>query len=75
MDMMEVLRGIGCAKNFKSTSNFYYDDHICGKSGDNIRIRLDYVLSNEVTDDVLRLGVCPDCGLCLYHRDHQSSGL
>ena len=75
MDLLNVLREAGKSKNYKKTSNFYYEDHICEKSGNTIRIRLDYMLSNELTDDVLRFGVCRECDTCFYHNDFQSKGL
>ena len=75
MDLLNVLREAGKSENYKKTSNFYYEDHICEKSGNTIRIRLDYMLSNELTVDVLRFGVCGECDTCFYHNDFQSKGL
>lgn len=75
MDLLTNLKQLKNTEHFINTSNFYFENHTCEKSGNTIKIRLDYVLSNEITDDILRFGICPDCGICFYHKDFQSKGL
>ncbi len=58
------------AKEFKSSSNYYFENHIC-KDGNNKKIRMDNELSNDITDEILRFGVCRGCGVCFYHKDHK----
>lgn len=72
-DMLGYLKSLAGIKDFEQTKNYYFDNHKCSAAGNNtVRIRLDYTLSNDVDDAILRFGVCGDCGLCLYHKDFQS---
>ena len=75
MDLTDILRSAGRAESFAETSNYYYENHICKKSGHNIKVRLDYTLLYDVTEEIIRFGVCEDCNTCFYHRDFRSSGL
>ncbi len=74
MDMFKVMREACSAEKIKKTSNYYYENHICEKSGNNIKIHLDYTLSTDKSDEIMRFGVCGDCGTCFYHNDFHSSG-
>jgi hypothetical protein len=72
-DLLNYFKGAANIKTFKETKNYYYDNHNCPSQGNNIiKIRLDYMLSSDLDDAVLRVGICEKCGLCLYHKDFQS---
>ncbi len=72
-DLLNYLKSTGSIKNFAETKNYYFDYHNCPACGNNkIKIRLDYTLSNDIDDAILRIGICEDCHLCLYHKDFQS---
>lgn len=72
MDMLDKLKSFSGINNFTRTNNFYYEYHNCGKTGDTVKIDLDYTLSNEKDDSILRFGICPNCGTCIYHKDYQT---
>lgn len=72
-DLLEYIKTLKGITSFEETKNYYFDNHKCAKAGnESVRLRLDYTLSNDMDDAILRVGVCPECGLCLYHRDFQS---
>lgn len=76
MDYLALLKGFGAdVENYKETKNYYYENHICQATGDNKKVNLDYILSNELTDKVLRFGVCNSCKTCFYHYDFISKKL
>ena len=75
MDMFNIMREAVSAKKLKKISNYYYEEHICEKTGNNVRIHLDYTLSCDRHDEILRFGVCSQCGTCFYHSDFKSDGL
>ena len=76
MDYFSLIQTLGKdIKEFKKTKNFYFEDHICSADGQNKRVRLDYMLSCEESDEVLRFGICKDCGICFCHGDFISQGL
>lgn len=74
MDLFNVMKDAVSAANLKKVSNYYYEEHICEKSGNNIRIHLDYMLSSETDDEMLRFGICKQCSTCFYHKDFKQSG-
>lgn len=75
MDLIKILCDAAAATEFKKTSNFYFEDHICAADGNNKRIRMDLVLTDETTDELIRFGKCSGCGICFYHTDHRSGAL
>lgn len=60
------------AENFTESKNYYYENHKCQKNGDNKKIMLDFIISNETTDKILRFGFCNDCKTVFYHKDYKS---
>lgn len=76
MDYIDILKSFGDnVKSFIPTKNYYYENHNCGSLGNTKRVQLDYILSDEKTDKVLRFGICSECGACFYHYDYISKGL
>jgi hypothetical protein len=72
-DLLSYLKSTANIKSFAETKNYYFDYHNCAESGNNnVKIRLDYELSSDLDDAILRIGVCEKCGLCLYHKDFRS---
>lgn len=70
-NLLRELKIIGKAKEFAETKNYYYDYHICPNTGENEKVMLDFTLKNDLTDEILRFGMCQKCGLCCYHKDYQ----
>jgi hypothetical protein len=75
MELLNRLKTFASAEKFVQTANYYFENHICEKSGKAIKVRLDYTLSNDITDDIIRLGMCEECKTCFYHKDFQSGKL
>lgn len=71
MDLLEILKNTGRKKEFSESANYYYEKHIC-TDGNEKKVMLDYILSSELADDIIRFGSCPDCGRVFYHRDYSS---
>lgn len=72
MDMLDKLKACNDIKKFINTSNYYFENHNCTKTGNNIKVQLNFTLSNDIDDNILRFGICPECGICFYHKDFQS---
>lgn len=72
MDLLEELKSIGGRACFEESPNYYFQRHICEKSGKEEKVMLDFTLGNDTTDKILRFGVCERCGKVFYHRDFSS---
>lgn len=73
MDLLKNMKSIvNNSQNFIESKNFYYENHKCEKTGNNKNIKLDYILSCETTDKILRFGMCDECKTCFYHNDYNS---
>lgn len=73
MDLLEKLRAFAQSKEFIESRNYYYDYHICSKTNEKEKISLDFTLSNDITDEIIRFGKCEKCGICIYHKDFQNN--
>lgn len=69
MDMLQKLKECMNIKEFVNTSNYYYERHSCTVSHTQVKVQLDYTLSSDTDNDILRFGICPHCGICFYHKD------
>ncbi len=69
MDLIESLKELGGGKDYVETNNYYFQNHLCEADGKNKKIMLDYTLSSDVSDNIIRLGICRECGRIYYHRD------
>ena len=72
MDLLAQLSLFAQIKKFEETNNYYYTYHNCPQNGENTKIQLDYTLSTDLSDDIIKLGTCPHCHTGFYHRDHDS---
>lgn len=72
MDLLSVLKEASASKEFIESKNYYFQTHMCGS--EEVKVMLDYTLSSDISDKILRFGVCPCCGKCFYHRDYESKG-
>lgn len=72
MDLLSKIKEAAQASDFVETKNYYFQTHLC--NNDEVKVMLDYTLSNDKDDSILRLGICPHCGKCFYHKDFQSKG-
>lgn len=70
MDLLAKLKEVSASEEFVEVRDYYYHTHLCG--GKEVKTRLDFVLSNETDDGILRFGICGECGKCFYHKDFES---
>lgn len=73
MNLLKELKNINTVSDFTESSNFYYDYHNCSASGNKEKIMMDFTISNELTDEILKFGICDKCRLCIYHKDFKGS--
>ena len=74
MDLLSVLKEASASKEFVESKNYYFQTHLCSSENAEVKVMLDYTLSSDLSDKILRFGVCPHCGKCFYHRDYESKG-
>ena len=75
MDLLEYIKRLSARRDFAESKNYYFETHSCPVVNEDIKIRMDYTFSTDIDDSILRLGICPHCGICYYHRDFASKGL
>lgn len=76
MDLLYIIRNIvENSTQFVKCSNYYYENHICSKTNESKKVQLDYKLSCDTSDNIVKLGHCPDCKTCFYHKDFESKSL
>lgn len=74
MDILKAVQDIfKNSTDYIEVKNFYYENHKCEKNGNNKKVMLDFILSNETSDDIIRLGKCSECGKVFYHKDFKSN--
>ena len=69
MDLLKTLKDLGKGADYIETNNYYFQTHTCPADGKEKKIMLDYTLSSDVVDNILRIGICKDCGQVYYHKD------
>ncbi|MBR1736772.1 MAG: hypothetical protein IJ736_07120 [Firmicutes bacterium] len=73
MDLLDIVKNnLKIEANIEESKNYYFENHNCPKTGDNIRINLDYKISCETSDEIIKIGKCPNCSAIIYHRDFES---
>lgn len=73
MELLSSLKEImQNAKSFEKTKNFYFENHICQEDGNNKKINLEFKLSNDNTDKIMKFGICNKCGKVFYCYDFES---
>lgn len=75
MDLLAELRKLSECSIFTESRNYYFENHHCSERNEDIKIYMDYTFSSDTDDSILRIGMCPHCGECYYHRDFASKGL
>lgn len=76
MELLTSLKNImENATDFEKSKNFYYENHICQKSGNNKKVELNFKLSNDNTDKIMKFGICQDCKKVFYYYDFESTGI
>lgn len=76
MELLENLKDIfNTASSFEQTKNYYFENHICHKTGDNIKINLNYKISSDDNDKIMKFGICNDCKKVFYHYDFENNSL
>ena len=68
MNIENITEQFKKIKTFVASKNYYFDDHIC-LDGKIEKLYMDNTLSNDNSDSIVRYGICPKCGTCLYHND------
>lgn len=51
---------------FNKTSNYYYENHKCEKLNKEHKVYLNYIISSDNSDKVLKLGKCNHCNKVYY---------
>lgn len=72
MDLLNELKSADKSCDFIETKNYYYENHICAVSGNTEKVNLDFTLSCETTDRILRFAKCALCGKYFYHYDYSA---
>ncbi len=70
MDLLQEMHEIfSKCENCVEVKNYYYENHNCEKSGETKKILMDFILSHETTDKILRFGYCSECKTLFFHKD------
>lgn len=72
MYFFDVIEELKKCENFSESKNYYFQQHICEDSGQNIKIELKHKLTDESTKDIYLFGICDKCRTCFYHKDYES---
>ena len=72
LDLFKAFKNLQSVEDLEETKSFYYTFHDCPQKGEHSKVMFDYTLSVETGDEILKIGVCPDCGKGFYHRDFQT---
>jgi hypothetical protein len=72
MELIDLIRNNRDISSVEETSGYYYTQHTCATTGESKRVKLDYTLSSDLDDRIIRFGICEDCGKCYYHKDYES---
>lgn len=76
MELLSSLKEImQNAQDFQKTKNFYFENHICEKDGNNKKVYLEFKLGNDNTDKIMKFGICKDCGKAFYCYDFESKSI
>ncbi len=76
MELLDSLRDImSNATGFEKSKNYYFENHICQKTGNNIKVNLDFKLSTENNDKIMKFGMCKHCKKVFYYYDFESHSL
>lgn len=74
MELLENLKNIISKANyFEKSKNYYFENHICKETGKTIKVDLDFKLSNENDDKIMKFGLCNNCKTLFYYYDFESS--
>ncbi len=72
--MLENLKSMfENAEEFVQSKNFYFENHICKKSGETKRVNLDLKLSKDNDDKIVKFGMCQECKTLFYKYDFESN--
>lgn len=73
MDLLEDIKNILTdSQDFIESQSFYFVNHKCEKTGKTIKVQLDYKLSCDLNDSIVKFGQCSECKTCFYHKDFES---
>lgn len=73
MDLLDNLKDMmATATDFKYCKNFYFENHLCTKTNEFVKINLDFKLSIETDDKVMKFGICKHCNTLFYHNDFEA---
>ncbi len=70
MDIYKDFKDIVNADNLQKSANYYFETHECG--GQPVKVMMDYKLSVENSDKIVKFGKCEQCGTLFYHLDYES---
>ncbi len=61
--------------NIVKVKNFYYENHECSDQHKLIKINLDIMLKDNMSDEVNVMGYCRHCNTLFYNKDYSSKKL
>lgn len=70
LEQFKVIFSDGIA--FENTKNFYFEHHICEKSGNNEKVDLKFKIAYDGTDKIIKLGMCEKCKKVFYNKNFES---
>lgn len=74
MELINILKNIiKQASCFEKAKNFYFETHNCPKSGNNEKVNLNFKLSLDNTDKIMKFGICDKCKKVFYYYDFESN--
>lgn len=71
LSLSAVQKQLNAASDFIETKNFYFEKHQCGDN-EEISVKMDYKLKDDISGDIVKFGFCPHCGICYYHNDYEN---
>lgn len=73
MDLLENLKNmVQTATEYKQCKNFYFENHTCEKTNENVKVNLDFKLSSDLDDKIMKFGICKHCNTLFYHYDYEA---
>ncbi len=75
LDLLAEIKRLSECRDFVQSKNYYFETHRCSQKQEDIKVYMDFTFSSDTDDSILRIGICPYCGKCYYHKDFASKGL
>lgn len=69
MEILQKLREIFMeASQYVESKNYYFETHNCTQDENRkVKVRMDYEIKDDRTEDIIRIGICPVCKTAFYY--------